>query len=175
MARFCTQDYKKPNKDNLKNLFMHLTNFSLNKNSEDYKAPPDVDFFDDATGSKRLLSSLYKTLAEEGHDVAKIKEQIRDTVRKAVITLEPYLVHLYHQSGLGFDHAEAKNFHIVGFDILIDTKMRAWLMEINANPSFNMFLERDLPNGDVEKTLSELDKYLKSRVASAAIHIFTNS
>ena len=74
MARFCTQDYKKPNKENLKNLFMHLTNFSLNKNSEDYKAPPDVDFFDDATGSKRLLSSLYKTLAEEGHDVDKIKE-----------------------------------------------------------------------------------------------------
>jgi hypothetical protein len=82
---------------------------------------------------------------------------------------------MYHQSGLGFDHAEAKNFHIVGFDILIDTKLRAWLMEINANPSFNMFLERDLPNGDVEKTLSELDKYLKSRVASAAIHIVTEN
>jgi tubulin polyglutamylase TTLL11 len=96
-------------------------------------------------------------------------------VRKAVITLEPYLIHMYHQSGLGFDHSEAKNFHIVGFDILIDTKLRAWLMEINANPSFNMFLERDLPNGDVEKTLSELDKYLKSRVASAAIHIVTEN
>jgi hypothetical protein len=52
--------------------------------------------------------------------------------------------------------------------------MRAWLMEINANPSFNMFLERDLPNGEVEKTLSELDKYLKSRVASSAIHIVTD-
>ncbi len=48
-------------------------------------------------------------------------------------------------------------------------------MEINANPSFNMFLERDLPNGEVEKTLSELDKYLKSRVASAAVHIVTEN
>ena len=47
-------------------------------------------------------------------------------------------------------------------------------MEINANPSFNMFLERDLPNGEVEKTLSELDKYLKTRVASEAIKIVTN-
>ncbi len=46
-------------------------------------------------------------------------------------------------------------------------------MEINANPSFNMFLERDLPNGEVEKTLSELDKYLKARVASEAIKIVT--
>ena len=41
MARFCTQDYKKPTKDNLKNLYMHLTNYSLNKNSDGYKAPPD--------------------------------------------------------------------------------------------------------------------------------------
>jgi len=62
MARFCTQDYKPPTKENLKNLYMHLTNFSLNKNSEGYKAPPDMDFLDDDTGSKRLLSSLYKTL-----------------------------------------------------------------------------------------------------------------
>ena len=74
MARFCTQDYKQPTKDNLKNLYMHLTNYSLNKNSDGYKAPPDQDFFDDDTGSKRLLSSLYKTLQEEGHDVNKIKE-----------------------------------------------------------------------------------------------------
>ncbi len=74
MARFCTQDYKKPTKDNLKNLYMHLTNYSLNKNSDGYKAPPDIDFFDDDTGSKRLLSSLFKTLQEEGHDVNKIKE-----------------------------------------------------------------------------------------------------
>jgi hypothetical protein len=75
---------------------MHLTNYSLNKNSDGYKAPPELDFFEDDTGSKRLLSSLYKTLAEEGHDVSKIKEQIRDTVKKAVITMEPYLIHMYH-------------------------------------------------------------------------------
>lgn len=46
-------------------------------------------------------------------------------------------------------------------------------MEINANPSFNMFLERDLPNGETEKTLSELDRYLKSKVASESIKIVT--
>ena len=86
--------------------------------------------------------------------------------------MEPYLVHMYHQT-IDWDHWEAKNFHIVGFDILLDTKLNAWLMEINANPSFNMFLERDLPNGEVEKTLSELDKYLKARVASEAIKIVT--
>jgi hypothetical protein len=59
LARFCTSDYKVPTKENMKNMFMHLTNFSLNKNSDNYKAP-DVDFLQDDSGSKRLLSSLYK-------------------------------------------------------------------------------------------------------------------
>ena len=136
----------------MKNLFMHLTNYSLNKNSENYKAP-DVDFLSDDNSSKRLLSTLWKQFADAGNDVTLIKEKIKDTIKKAVITLEPYLMNYYHTS-IAYDHSEAKCFHLVGFDILLDTKLSAWLMEINANPSFNMFLERDLANGEVEKTLS---------------------
>jgi hypothetical protein len=74
---------------------------------------------------------------------------------------------------VSYDHESAKVFHIVGFDILLDKKLNAWLMEINANPSLNMFLERDMPNGEVEKTLSELDKYVKSKVVTEAIRIVT--
>eukprot|EP00347_Sterkiella_histriomuscorum_P023762 403333471 len=169
LARFCTQDYKPPTRENLKNMFIHLTNYSLNKNSENYKAP-DEGFLEDDSGSKRLLSSLWKQLEEDGKDVAKIKEKIKDTVRKAVITIEPYLINFYQQQ-ISQDHSTAKCFHLVGFDILLDTKLNAWLMEINSNPSFNMFLERDLPNGEVEKTISELDKYVKSKVVSEAIQI----
>jgi len=59
----------------MKNMFMHLTNFSLNKNSENYKNP-DENFQENNEGSKRLLSSLWVTLEEQGHDVALIKERI---------------------------------------------------------------------------------------------------
>jgi tubulin polyglutamylase TTLL11 len=31
LARFCTEDYRQPNPQNMKNMFMHLTNFTLNK------------------------------------------------------------------------------------------------------------------------------------------------
>jgi hypothetical protein len=44
-------------------------------------------------------------------------------------------------------------------------------MEVNSNPSLNIFLERELPNGEIECTLSELDKYLKSIVVTDAIKI----
>jgi tubulin polyglutamylase TTLL11 len=41
LARFCTQNYRKPDAANIKNLYMHLTNFSLNKNSNRFKAPSE--------------------------------------------------------------------------------------------------------------------------------------
>ena len=61
-------------------------------------------------------------------------------------------------------------------DILLDKKMNAWLMEVNANPSLNMFLEKDVPPDsfiEPEKILSELDKFVKTKVAADAIRIVT--
>lgn len=54
---------------------------------------------------------------------------------------------------------------------MLDEDCNAWLMEINANPSMNMFLEKDGANGSKSKTLSELDKHLKSKVLQDAFHI----
>lgn len=36
MARFCTANYEEPTDENLKELYGHLTNFTLNKDSENY-------------------------------------------------------------------------------------------------------------------------------------------
>jgi tubulin polyglutamylase TTLL6/13 len=36
MARFCTEDYMSPSLSNLSSLFGHLTNFTLNKDNENY-------------------------------------------------------------------------------------------------------------------------------------------
>jgi len=51
---------------------MHLTNFSLNKNSEKFIAPED-EFFKDDKASKRLLSTIYKNLIAKGKDVRHLK------------------------------------------------------------------------------------------------------
>lgn len=37
MARFCTKKYEAPTAENLGQTYMHLTNYTLNKNSEDFK------------------------------------------------------------------------------------------------------------------------------------------
>ena len=58
LARFATHKFQKPTKSNLKNFFMHLTNYSLNKKNPDFEFNQEEDA-DDA-GHKRSLSSVFK-------------------------------------------------------------------------------------------------------------------
>jgi len=57
---------------------------------------------------------------------------------------------------------------------MFDTKLRAWLLEVNANPSLNMYIDRELPNGDLEWVLSDVDRYIKGTVMSDALKIVWN-
>ena len=57
---------------------MHLTNYSINKTSENYIwEPEDVMSIND--GSKRTLTALWKQFEEEGIDVESIKQNINHT------------------------------------------------------------------------------------------------
>lgn len=51
--------------------------------------------------------------------------------------------------------------------------MHAWLVEINANPSLNVYVDTPLPNGDIEQNLSEVDKYVKTTIVSDILRIVT--
>jgi len=146
---------------------MHLTNFSLNKNSEHYQVPED-NFLENDNGSKRLLSTVYEQLATRGHDIEKIKVSICDTVRKSIIAMEPYLEQSF-KTRINPQLDQTRPFQILGVDILLDRKLRAWLMEVNSNPSLNIFLEKD--DEEAVKQLSELDKYVKTKVVTEAVRL----
>lgn len=47
-------------------------------------------------------------------------------------------------------------------------------MEVNANPSLNVYVDKELPNGDIEQTLCELDKYVKSMLLADTFKLVTN-
>lgn len=64
---------------------------------------------------------------------------------------------------------------MLGLDILIDDNWHVWLLEVNANPSLNVYVNRELPNGDIEQTLSELDKYVKTGLVADVVQLVTNS
>jgi tubulin polyglutamylase TTLL6/13 len=58
LARFATSVYKPPVGSNLDNLMMHLTNYAINKESDDFI--PNVDERKDDVGHKRSLTSIFK-------------------------------------------------------------------------------------------------------------------
>lgn len=149
LARFCTANYAKPDHINIKNLFMHLTNFSLNKNSDNFITPDDEFYKDSSTASKRLLITIYKNLQAKGKDVRYLKRQISNVLALTIIAIEPYLKNAYHCFISG-DNSNPKCFQILGLDILIDENFNPWLMEVNANPSLNVYVDKELPNGDIE-------------------------
>jgi tubulin polyglutamylase TTLL6/13 len=61
LARFATVPYESPSINNLSNLFMHLTNYAINKESSNFI--PNTG--SDDTGSKRSFSSILKRISQD--------------------------------------------------------------------------------------------------------------
>ena len=150
---------------------MHLTNFSINKKSQKFKLP-DETFKTDDTSHKQLFTSVMKQLAHQGKDVKALLEHIKSLAQKSVIALQPYLKNAYH-CFISTNHKRIRSFQILGLDILVDSNMHPWLVEINANPSLNVYVDNPLPNGDIEQNLSEVDKYVKTTLVSDVLRVVT--
>ena len=75
--RFATHDYKAEHTGkSIRNRFMHLTNYSVNKRSDDFVVNTSVDR--DAEGSKWSLTALWKYLEAKGVDVPALRARIHD-------------------------------------------------------------------------------------------------
>ena len=76
LARFATEEYVGPTNGNLDNMFMHLTNYAINKNSDNFVF--NEDYNDDSSGHKRSLTAVLGQIKdnEPGFDVDGLWEQI---------------------------------------------------------------------------------------------------
>lgn len=129
LARFATSKYREPSDFNTNNMFMHLTNYSVNKHSRMYST-------DDEVGTKRKISTLNRILATEGFDVAELWSNIDDVIIKTILSALPMLKHNYSASFPSHDMVQAC-FEILGMDIMIDSKMKPYILEVNHSPSFH--------------------------------------
>lgn len=66
LCRLATHPYKPPASSNLNNLFMHLTNYAINKNSEKFEKNTDKE--NDDRGHKRSLTFAMRYIDETGFD-----------------------------------------------------------------------------------------------------------
>lgn len=88
LARFATEEYQGPQKSNLDNLYMHLTNYAINKKSDAFEANEGSE--DDDVGHKRSVSSVFKLIEEREKDKGVTSEslwkQIDDIAIKTLIS-----------------------------------------------------------------------------------------
>lgn len=199
LVRLCTVEYSRPNNRNMKDKFMHLTNAAINRFSDNYalgdvKEQNSQTGTQNETGSKRSLKWFLKWIEERYGEAAgrRLWQLMGELCVKTVISILPTLVRDY-KAVFGKDSTGEKQnwrspsskndvngsraFEILGVDVLIDQRLKPWLIEVNTLPSFatdspvDVQVKRDL----IEQTLkiiqakaSDQQSFEEHRKAQAA-------
>jgi tubulin polyglutamylase TTLL6/13 len=114
---------------------MHLTNYAIQKNSENFVFNEDQD--DDSSGHKRSMTSIFDHIRENVPEcnVDKLWQDIQDIIAKTIISVQPTLQHSYRASQPD-DQDNSLCFEVLGFDVILDHKLRPYVLEVNALASF---------------------------------------
>eukprot|EP00924_Labyrinthula_sp_SR-Ha-C_P004623 maker-scaffold_1-snap-gene-6.0-mRNA-1 protein AED:0.06 eAED:0.06 QI:0/0/0/1/1/1/3/0/428 len=122
-ARFSSRKYNTSSND-IKNSFVHLTNVAVQKKSSNYDR--NIGSKMDLFNLKRLLI-LYFSLDE----ILTLFRQIEDIIVFSLQSVENVMMQ------------DKRCFELFGYDIIIDTKLKPWLLEVNASPALNSSTEKD--------------------------------
>ncbi|XP_043929343.1 tubulin polyglutamylase TTLL7 [Protopterus annectens] len=134
LVRMGTEKYHPPNDSNMNQLYMHLTNYSVNKHNENFERDDNAD-----KGSKRSIKWFTEFLRNGDFDVVKFWNDISELVVKTLIVAEPHILHAYRMCRPGqHPGSDSVCFEVLGFDIILDRKLKPWLLEINRAPSFGI-------------------------------------
>ena len=136
LTRFCSEEYNL-DESKLNDKYIHLTNYSINKNNENFEKNDDTE---KEEGNKWSIFTYKKFLKENKIDFNKIWKKIKDIVIKTILSITDSGIPIIKD----FNLSSVNLFEIYGFDILLDSFLNPWLMEVNLNPSLNCDSELDL-------------------------------
>ncbi|AIO02096.1 tubulin tyrosine ligase, putative [Leishmania panamensis] len=158
LVRFAAKKYRGPDQD-LDNIHVHLTNYSVNKTAELSKESNGKDYdSDDPLDIKWCLSDFKRHLASHhplGLDAwYRIQSECEDVVIKTFLSIEHSVVEEVTRNCA--DSSGRNCFELFGLDLMADTNLKVRLLEVNIMPSL--------------ATASSLDKAVKSRMLA---HLLT--
>ena len=149
LARFACEPYSLSSGKYSK--FMHLTNYSVNKKYEGFLQ--NEDSRRDDMGHKWSVSAVMRHLESMGADTTLIWSKIYDLIVKTVLSIEQTVVENVHKFGLNRGNC----FDLFGFDVLLDSNLKPWLLEVNLSPSLG--------------TDSPLDLFIKSNLIADTLNL----
>ena len=111
----------------LDNMFIHLTNFSVNKKGEVSK-----DYPDGCQVNKWTIYELWEYMRDvDGVDPTPFWEGVKDVVINTLLCGHEHIDKMVKESASSFYN----NFNLLGLDIFIDTDLKPYLLEVNTIPS----------------------------------------
>ncbi|XP_076087032.1 tubulin polyglutamylase TTLL7-like isoform X1 [Mytilus galloprovincialis] len=155
LVRMSTEKYQNPAESNINHMYMHLTNYSVNKHNEYYEKGESVD-----SGSKRSIAFLNEYLRNKDRDVALMWRNISDMIVKTLLVSMPHLLHAYRMCRpCAPSGSDSVCFEVLGFDVLLDRNLKPWLLEINRSPSFGTDekIDWDIKSALIENTIKLLN------------------
>ena len=130
LVRVCASEYAPPREEAAPRLCAHLTNYSLNKSAGGFELAEGAD-----EGSKRSLSSVLELLAGSAggaervfHEIAELASAVAGATCHSIAAAE-LLAPWPHSTDVD------SCFQVLGMDVLLDSRLKPWLLELNAHPS----------------------------------------
>ena len=176
IGRFCTEDY---DISDTENIYSHLTNYSINKNSDkyvNYEEQDDHSTDDDMKFIHKMpMSQVWKLIEQEypDYDINSLKEKIVDCARGMLRSCRG-AIEVKSAEMLNMNMSEEENnkfFHIIGLDIMFDANLDIWLFETNRFPSMDLTWTRPNKDGVQERNRSIIDERLKGTLFNEACKI----
>lgn len=109
---------------------MHLTNYSINKLSSQYATNEDANA---CQGHKWTISKLLEYMANDGVDTAALWRNLQQLVIKTIISGESSISPLCQENTNSLYNC----YELFGVDVLLDERLKAWLLEVNISPSLH--------------------------------------
>ncbi|VEL09185.1 unnamed protein product [Protopolystoma xenopodis] len=124
LVRFTTMRYAEPNENNISNVYMHLTNYAVQKHSDAFVRDNEEE------GTKRRITTLNHWFKRKGFDLAKIWKCVDEVVVKTLLSSIAVLKHNYRTCFPNHNLTSAC-FEILGFDIMFDKKLKPYVLEVS--------------------------------------------
>ncbi|XP_044304586.1 probable tubulin polyglutamylase TTLL2 [Varanus komodoensis] len=163
LVRFATEKF---DLESLDNVYAHLTNTSINKFGPSYRKDKDVV----GSGCKWTFSRFRAYLRSRSVDDLRLWKRINYIITLTLLAITPSVPFT------------CNCFELFGFDILVDDKMKPWLLEVNHSPGLRLdcatdaIVKRGLLHDIIDLlNYKEVDTSRKNKGATRKVSCFSQT